>query len=455
MRRNFSKVSYSLALVLVVVVPAVFACIAVVGGRLPAQQAAPVVRPSPQNAGDQPPFPPPPTSITPALATVPPNFAGIPAQTNFDLYSWLTFVALNWPADPLTCGPDLDKSILNGTGPVVWEKYLSDSDVFVAPGSQPMSWCYASDPAQVRTKVSRLPEKVRALSERTGVTRFLHMNSKTSRAVAQKFPIIDEAVGGVLTDQNGRFVRYEIHLNEDEYKYVLGSNLWSKAGQGTFTGKVNFPAGPTVTYGPVGAMEVKAAWKVLGKGDVPTHFYTIQAIVYNDDTGDPSPGPNPVTLGLVGLHITHKTVSQTNWIWSTFEQVENTTTSFYNPNCPAAQCPPNTQTAKKPYTELGPNGQPLNAPVQVTRVTPIESSAPPLNQTFQNLLKGSVWANYQLVGTQWAGEAGPNPKPQTLANVTLETYIQPSSSCMGCHSAATLAAGNTPADFSFLLGEAQ
>ena len=34
-------------------------------------------------------------------------------------------------------------------------------------------------------------------------------------------------------------------------------------------------------------------------------------------------GQNPVTLGLVGLHIVHKTDSEPQWIWSTFEHVNN------------------------------------------------------------------------------------------------------------------------------------
>ncbi len=62
-------------------------------------------------------------------------------------------------------------------------------------------------------------------------------------------------------------------------------------------------------------MEFKSAWKVLGAGDTASHFVTASAIIYNDVAGDASPGQNPVTVGLVGLHITHKTSAQTNWIW--------------------------------------------------------------------------------------------------------------------------------------------
>lgn len=201
-----------------------------------------------------------------------------------------------------------------------------------------------------------------------------------------------------------------------------------------------------------------------------------------------------VTLGLVGLHITHKTKTQPNWIWSTFEQVDNLTSSFYNPACAQTPpytanapvpckdtcCPPNTQTAAQPYQELDANGKPINRPVQVTRVASFDDdSAGELNGIFQKLLAGSVWANYKLVSTQWIGEAGTLPKPAYLGNTTMETFNQGplpptdgahaypsadydpfstavSASCMKCHSKALLAGNRSVAgDFSFLGGTAQ
>jgi hypothetical protein len=431
---------------------------------------------SPKAAPNGPPFPKPPDKITSALAKVPAEFAGVEEQVNFDLYSWLTFIALNWPADPKSCGPNPQESILSGKGPVVWETYLQDSDVFVAPGGSPSPWCPQSSPQALAQGMERLPQKVRELSESTGVRRFVHQDAKVSKRLAQRFPGIEQAVGGPLTDQNGRFARYEIRLNEDEYNYLIKNTLWSHNGQVGFKGPVSFPSGPS-SYGPVGPIEIKAAWKVLGQGDDPGRFYTIEAIVYNDETGEPSPGPNPAKVGLVGFHISHKTLLQQDWIWSTFEQEDNLTRSFSNPSCPPAQCPPDVQTAKKPYTELNPNGSPINKPVQVTRVNPIPDPPTALNQHFQKILGNSPWSHYQLVSTQWVGEKGTLPKPPFLANTVQETYVQgpsppsdgpipypqkgynpfskqASASCMKCHGVAQTTT-NIPADFSFLLGEAQ
>jgi len=412
-------------------------------------------------------------TITNKFAIIP-NVFGPLTQKQADLISWQTFIAVNWPADPSTCGPDTSNgsSILNSTGPVVWETYLSSEDVFVTSPATPDGWCSSGNS---RNTFKMLPAKVQALAKKTGIYRFLHRNSKAPHG-------LDQAVGGPLVDQNGRFARYEVHMNHDEYNYIVAKGLWNAAGQQQFVqdSTINLPSGVT-TYGNVGAMEFKAAWKVLGQGDDSTRFYTIRAIVYNDNEGDPSPGPNPVTLGLVGLHIAHKLPTQNNWVWSTFEQVDNLTKSFSNPACP--NCLPNVPLQGSDPKELDSAGNPLNQPTQVTRVNPVNDLfADTLNQQFQAMLQGSVWANYQLISTQWLLDE--DMTPLYLANSVQETYVQGpnppsyggfpltldqqyyedtlyhpfdpgiSSSCMGCHYGATVTSSKAKADFSFMLGDA-
>ncbi|GEN10295.1 hypothetical protein SAMN05443572_110102 [Myxococcus fulvus] len=405
------------------------------------------------------------TAINPALAVVPanacPRFGEF--QSDVDVYSWNTFIALNWPANPSSCTANTQTSILSGQGPTVWETYPDDLDMFVPPGSKPGAWCSFNTPAAFETKLrqrTKLLEPGRLQALNTGVHKLLLSTSKASAAIGEKLPDIEQAVGGPLTDQNGRFVRYEKRLNQDEYNYLITNNLWNAAGQKGVT--ISFPTGANQNpgpcngkpCGPVGAMEVKASWKVLSPQEISgKRFFMRQAWVFNDDAGDPSPGANPVTVGLVGLHIIHKTDTQQTWFWSTFEHVDNTTSSFFNPHC-TGNCTPNTQTAKAPYTELAPDGGPLNAPVQVTRTTPIQADAG-LNAYYRALLKGSVWENYQLISTQWATGGAPQGTPPVLANTTMETYIQSTASCLGCHGQAPKASGDGSADFSFLLMEAQ
>ncbi len=418
-------------------------------------------------------FPPVPTVIDNTCAVIPPDTRGTPLQGTVDLYSWITFLAVNWPAGQGTCAANTSSNILTSPPNPVWMTYLQDSDVFVAANQTPANWCFTPSNKAAKTgallakqqlaaqrsfRLAHLPAKVRALAAKhPEVQLFLHRSTKTETrtgmaklAADGQNPGLNEvlqATQDVLVDQNGRWARFTVGMNLDEYTYIMSKTLWTKAGQSS-AGAISFPVTPT------GSMEFKSAWKVLGANDIPSHFVTASAIVYNDVNGDVSPGKNPVTVGLVGLHIIHKTASQSRWLWSTFEQVENDTKSFYNPNCPASQCPPNTPTVTNPLTalELNAQGKPNYTPAQVVAVTP--TSAQTLNSSFQTLLAGTPWAYYQLISTQWVGEAGTAPKPSQLGNSVQETFLAPGTfySCMTCHSSAMLAGAPTvSADFSYML----
>ena len=193
------------------------------------------------------------------------------------------------------------------------------------------------------------------------------------------------------------------------------------------------------------------------------------------------------TVGLVGMHIVHKTNSAAQWVWSTFEHVDNAPTeadvasgtlkatyNFYNPKCSAADCPPN-QVPPRPW-------DPTKKSAFHTQVVRIDSfkgnafapqSAAARNADALKLLAGvnpkSVWLNYELISTQWPTATGKcaatpgnpigTPAPNFLANTMLETYVQGmnpsgSSSCMFCHNNATMTTP-VPSDFTYLLQRAQ
>jgi hypothetical protein len=355
---------------------------------------------------------------------------GGPGQFNVDVFSWNMFIALNWPANEKTCTPDQAKSILtaSATDPVVWQTWSNDSDVFVAKGSSPQPWCVQDallldDVAKAEPEFAKLGPAFLGISE-------------PGKDVTQVKGT------GVLTDQNGRWVRYQRLLNDTEYLYITEKNLWNAAGQ----------KGVTVTL-PPGSIEIKAAWKVLNDTEKASNrFYMTTATVYNTPDGDPSPGKNPVTVGLVGLHIVSSTPKFGRMMWATFEHIDNDTKWFHNPDSTQT---PNTQTAKPPYVELKPDGTPNNDPVQVTRLAaPGVPSSPTATAYYRDLLKGSVWENYELVATQWGQGINPNGIPGIVANTVIETYIQPTSSCMGCHTQARTTAG-LPAGMSFLFKEAK
>lgn len=409
-----------------------------------------------------------PTVIDSTCAAIPytPGDLNSNGQQKADVFSWLSFVSLNWPANPLNCTPNPGSSILTDPKNPTWLTYLSDDAVYNA--GQPAPWCggqAGGGGAKTRLMASESsysPAVKKILAAHPEVHLVLLHNAKGHELVStirllgttpnDQLKGILQSTDLPLVDQNGRFARFSISLNLDEYNYIIANKLYTVPGQKA-TPTINFPMGSSPAA--VGATEIKAAWKVLGPGDDPSRFFTQQAIVYNNAEGSPSPGPNPVTVGLVGLHILHKAQGQSQWAWSTFEQVDNDTKSFYNPNCTPAgspSCTPNTPTATATSNELSQAGKPLNAPVQV--VPHLTPTNPTLNTSFQALLAGTPFQYYQLIGTQWStGAIG--VAPQFLGASVQETFVPFSASgpysCIGCHSFATAQPVGQKSDMSFIV----
>jgi hypothetical protein len=393
-------------------------------------------------------------------------------QHDFDVFSWQSFVALNWPLDQSrTIG-----SAPDGDNPTVWGTYIESYEVFLPDGQTP-AWDSRSVPPICQ-------------ADSTGAKANLPVFRMTTKVSDQVLNFSQQAFGtGPLIDQRGEYVRYSINLNQDAFNYILNNNLYNKEGQANFA-DVNFPiaaSAPSPAASPaasptVGSIVLKTAWRILDatKGDVLSRYHKIDAYVYTPPSGDPPTKPSceRKTLGLVGFHIAHKTASAPQWVWSTFEQVDNVQVgqnapvglkpSFFNPDC--KDCKVN----KPPPKPWNPNV--TTTPSQVTRVIPIDEATKQLNTQWQGFLaavnKNSVWQFYELVSTQWPTQPPPSPTPspynqhptgapapQFLANTTIETYIQgkvpnTSSSCIMCHNNATTTTGKF-SDFSYLLERAQ
>lgn len=429
--------------------------------------AKPVIDPQVSNCNITPPT----TAITPALltsglpcaATIVAPFTLDGIQHGFDYYSWLTFLSLNAPGGGKPIGQGPGKG---GDGPAEWEGWKEIFEIMLPDGQTPNAW----DHPRV------VPAACKGLSD--------NPNIKVARMVGKTPDVLNEVVQpfdtGPLIDQNGRYARYEILVNKPMFEYILQNNLYSKKGQAAFTSTVQFPEGnvSSGTTGTVGAIMVKAAWKVIGQGDDPTAFHTADALVYTPPSAEPkiAESCHKGTLGLVGLHVGHKTKSDPQWIWSTYEHVKNVPTqddvnakrlqasyNFYKTGCSAQACPVNVP----PPRPWNPNVEPFanGFASQVTRVIPITDEVNKLNAGFGSLLKGTVWQNYMLVSTQWPTDATSKtdptgaPAPTFLANTTMETYIQgrvpqASSNCIACHNNAAATSGRT-SDFTYILERAK
>jgi len=382
------------------------------------------------------------------------GYSGLVAgdQPCFDIFSWQSFIALNWPADSLGIpmpGNFSDQPSMNR----VWEYYQDPSQVF-----QTMEYL---QPFEGPVKMQR------------GMKGFYQF-AKTRHELVGLSPSIIEATGQPLIDKNLNYALYEIKMNPDEVNYINANGLNTKEGQ--VGKKIAFPMG---NKDSVGAIEIKATWKIMVPGvDDTTKFYCRRASIYVPamESANGKPLYLTETVGLVAMHILHKTTNFPFWIWTTFEQVSNApqqgntsgSYSFFNPACttcanntPPPAAPGNNYLwqPSKPYAKAyATNGM---YGTQVVRTDTVYGPTDAVNKTWQTALAkmNSVFANYRLIGSQWSVkqdvERGDTiAAPANLANTTLETYLQVSSCTMTCHRSAKDAAGNM-ADFSFLLGHAK
>ena len=398
-------------------------------------------------------------------------------QPSFDNFSWQSFVALNWASN--SSGMPIGSSITDYPDSLrVWERYRDASVVFNT-ASEHLKGLKAKHPDV------KIVSEIAKVSSVVEISDFLEVDSNP------------------LIDSNLNFVVYEVKMNSIEEQFIINNNLNTKEGIYNYyksKGKIELPMN---TETIPGATEVKASWRILDEteGDDLSKYYTQNAkiSVSSEQSTSGEAFSFDCTIGLIGLHILRKTQKFENWIWSTFEHIDNvpndvqqaqtdreTNWSFYNPeclNCPVNKPPTHVEgdtldsgkvvyrwNTKAPYASLYAESIPGEAGnqnifgTQVTRTFPIYFCTEQLNAIWQSKLSavGSVFANYKLIGSQWMVplDAPPFSKinaPKYLGNTTSETYMQDSSSCISCHNFAGVKYDsiNISTDFSFTFLYAQ
>lgn len=399
-----------------------------------------------------------------------------PSISDWNDFAWRSFVAADWPVAPGTRGvPDPQQRIgaRDAQGmpvPVVWMTSKAPGDVFLAKAAPPDSnW----QTQHVTTACVGMPGYDAATSYVLG------MVSKTSPGAYSEinqaqFPGSQQVIGPVI-DQQAQYVRYDIRMDQSEFQYLLNykyydASVQKASVQGTIPTFKPPPFGnePWVQqlppYARYGAVEYKASWRPLNpKVDIVSRYFTMNAFLVNPD----GKCEGPRLMGLTGLHILRLTPATPNtWFWSTFEQVDNLTV----PNIPrpdGKKLTPsfgNGKTFVSGYNYMPPKvvsgPLPPRPPVDVSRVTPIQTTSKPVTVAYQKALAGTPFQYYELVGVQFpvnpkvngqvvgtgkgkgacyaagtnnASNAGAQISDCFLANVTMETYVQ-STSCVTCHS---------------------
>jgi hypothetical protein len=365
----------------------------------------------------------------------------------FDNFSWRAFIALNWPAltDVAHRGEPDNSKKLGDPGPRVWETYKARYEVFSPGAPQPADWdsYKGSNPCG-----SAVDNQTKTLSS------YSHYADYNQAAAAL------EKLANPLVAQNRVYTRYEVRFNKQEFDSIRDNQWYIKQ---------KLPTAQSPGTFNDGSIEIKAAWRILNAKDTPAvrqRFYVSKALVLDplasEQTG--SVVCNPQDIALVGFHIVIKTKLRPQWIWSSFEHVDNVppvgTGDAREPDAKDVPAPYSYNSGKQPQALPLPPPKSISqknkpdpdpAPMQLVRQPVVWDETMARNKAYWELpeIKGTVWANYMLVMTQWPktpgkpainnpGDPFPTPQnhlgpvPTTLANTTMETYQQ-DNSCMACH----------------------
>jgi hypothetical protein len=305
------------------------------------------------------------------------KLAAAKAQSEPLDYGYDLFFYANWPASLKGRGlPDPGKRF-GDTGTVLWETWKNSAETFRLCGLTPDRWQKPETvPPQVRSRPQAPADSGKSWQHMTGNTQVDGFN---------------------LKDRQGKDILYEIRMNRSTFDYIVKQTLYNTDGQVAFAaskGNLNFN---------FDSMEVKTAWtwldpKNANPGCGAENYFTTNAYYQVLDNNGKPTGFQTGLMALTGIHIITKALPQ--WVWITFEQVNNET-------CIGSK-----------------------------RVIPLTAAVVAENLKMQPLLKGK-WANYMMVGVQTG--MGTAQQPVVLANTQIEYAFQPRSSCMTCHSIASVA----------------
>lgn len=261
-------------------------------------------------------------------------------------FAWKEFIALNWPAKK-GYRDSADFSKLFGeadTGTLVWHTFRNKVEIYPGNNRTP----YGYDTLNPDFGYNAGPGYYYD-SAFTGNSNGLVSPYAASSAVSPWVNLDESNEIGVNTmfagnaDSNaypGQQILFLAKANKAEYKYIAKKG-WYKGPTGLDTAAIRIARDSTVKYInkngstppptsvslvslPYGTIEVKTAWRRLNITERRSGRFFMQKVRYyryNPVTN--YPGYIDDTLGMIALHIIHKTPTAPYFTFATFEQADN------------------------------------------------------------------------------------------------------------------------------------
>jgi hypothetical protein len=228
----------------------------------------------------------------------------------------------------------------------------------------------------------------------------------------QRKRAVEESAEGTVPpipkDRDG-VANEEVRINEDAFNYVVKHDLWYKEGivAKTTDGTIEFPKG---------SIAIKGKWKQIDASQKERfHWHE-----YEDPTTH-----RTILVGLVALHISSRILP--TWHWSTFEQVDNPGLADYIGLYDSYGMTPNHSIAPNATTNQGYADKVGTLADELASMMDKAGLSAPLKKYYR--LKGS-----QIAFTDATGRA------TLLGNSVTEAGFVATSSCITCHSRATIGA---------------
>jgi hypothetical protein len=375
------------------------------------------------------------------------------AQTNPDEYAWRLFLALNRQALPGKRGlsdpsyPTIREFEVDK--PVIWETWAltsggrngkhklpqkNTSEVFLDRGATPPPWdqlgsnqkSFELYPSKQMHGVTQIVDAALSTNLKSQGKSEKEVQNALERDFAERF------IGEPNPGEEAQGIGEEVRMNRPLFEHIVANNLYNIEGleeafrkfKESWTGD-NFE----MLNVPSASQEIKAKWVRIREEDKPRyHWRQIKG----------SSGETQI-WGLTALHIMTKDLH--DWFWSDFEHIDYLALPVQSVN-------PDFGSNIVDRAEV----ESRDTTTRTTAGCDPKQGAKDCSGKYIEGLRGETvgtkWANYRLRGTQTTftcyDASSCNEIPTVLANTQLERGFQQTSSCITCHSRASIGEREQP-----------